>query len=99
MNKVINGRKYDTDNAKALHSIRHRIPGDLEYYEETLYFDGGKYFLHGHGGPMSHYSVQVELNSWCSGSKIIPLSVQQAKEWCEEHLDGDEYEEIFGKIP
>ena len=32
------------------------------------------------------------------GEKIEVLSIDQAKTWAEERLDGDEYEEIFGVV-
>lgn len=31
-------------------------------------------------------------------NKIIPLSIEEAKEWAEENLSGDEYEYIFGEV-
>ena len=34
---------------------------------------------------------------WASQA-IIPLSEDEAREWAEEHLSGDEYEEIFGVV-
>ena len=30
--------------------------------------------------------------------KIIPLSLESAKKWAEEHLEADEYEKIFGIV-
>ena len=47
---------------------------------------------------MTKYSVQTGGNNWSGGEKIIPLSYQAAQEWAEKHLDGEEYEEIFGEI-
>lgn len=35
---------------------------------------------------------------WGSGEAIIPLTVKAAQEWAEEHLDGDDYERIFGAV-
>ena len=37
-------------------------------------------------------------NSRGFGEKIIPFTLDEAKSWAEEHLDGDEYEKIFGEV-
>ena len=28
----------------------------------------------------------------------MPMSFEEARQWAEEHLDSDEYEEIFGEV-
>lgn len=54
---------------------------DFRYVEETLYRKRtGEFFLFGQGGPASKYAVSTGLNSWSGGSKIIPLSVAEAKQ-------------------
>lgn len=58
----------------------------------------GEFFLHGSGGAASKYREQVAQNEWCGGEKIEPLTLEQAQEWAEKHLDGDEYEKIFGAV-
>ena len=49
-------------------------------------------------GPMSKYAESTGQNQWTGGERIIPLSLEAAQEWAEKHLDGDEYEEIFGAV-
>ena len=99
MKKIINGKRYDTDTAKKLASDWYSNRTDFYYWEETLYRKNtGEYFLHGEGGPASKYAQSVGQNSWSGGEKIIPLSVENARKWAEDHLDGDEYEKIFGVI-
>lgn len=99
MKKIINGKRYDTDTAKKLASDWYSNRTDFHYWEETLYRKNtGEYFLHGEGGPASKYAQSVGQNSWSGGEKIIPLSVENARKWAEDHLDGDEYEKIFGVI-
>lgn len=46
---------------------------------------------------MSRYGWQFG-NEGGYGEKIEVLSIDQAKTWAEERLNGDEYEEIFGVI-
>jgi len=100
MNKVISGSKYDTETAKRLGAWSNRSDSrDFSYCSESLYrTKSGKYFLYGEGGPMSRYASHSSENSWGYGEKIIPMSRAEAQEWAEEHLDGDEYEEIFGIV-
>lgn len=100
MKKIINGKVYDTDTATKLgvwwssNDVR-----SFSHCEETLYRKRtGEYFLHGEGGPMTQYARAVDTNSWSGGERIMPMTYQEAQKWAEEHLDGDEYEAIFGEI-
>ena len=98
MKKVINGTLCDTDTAKKLGEDSYSNPGDFQYWVETLYrTKSGKYFLHGEGGAMTKYAVCVAQNEWSSGEKIIPLDLESAQKWAEEHLDGDDYLAAFGE--
>ena len=98
MYKIINGARYNTQTSKELGSYWHSTPSDFNFFAETLYLTkSGKYFLHGEGGPMSQYAECHSANSWGSGEKIIPMTTEEAKEWASEHLDGEEYDAIFGK--
>lgn len=100
MKKIINGKVYDTDTARELGSWANAGHwGDFSHMEETLYRKKtGEFFLHGEGGAMTKYAKAVEQNSWSGGSRIMPMSFSEARAWAEEHLDGDEYEAIFGEI-
>lgn len=97
MKKVIKGRVYCTDTAKELGYWSNTANrSDFAWSCETLYkTKSGQYFLHCEGGPMSRYASHFGNNSGY-GEKIEVLSIDQAKTWAEERLDGDEYEEIFG---
>lgn len=97
MNKVIQGKRYDTETATKKAFVCSNVSSrDFSYWEETLYQKRtGEYFLFGQGGPMSRYAVSEGNNTWSGGAKIIPLSEGQARKWAEQHLDGDEYDEIF----
>jgi len=100
MKKIINGKRYDTDTAEKVAAAYSRLArNDFGYWEEELYRKRtGEFFLYGWGNAASRYSVSAGLNSWSGGEKIIPLTIEEAQEWAEKNLDGDEYEEIFGEV-
>lgn len=100
MVKIINGKKYNTDTAEFIWTIspvaNHR---DFKFYEESLYRKRtGEYFLAGNGGPLTKYS-RLNCQGLCEGGeKIIPVSIEEAKEWCERNLSVEGYEELFGEV-
>jgi len=99
MNKVINGKRYDTKKARL---IGERSEGqgwtDFSYWFENLYQKKtGEFFLHCGGGPNSKYGYS-DGNRFGSDEKIEPLTIDEAKKWCEILLDADEYEDIFGDL-
>ena len=100
MKRIINGKKYDTNTAKEMACDSYNGScSDFQWWEETLYQKRtGEFFLYGQGGAMSKYSESCGQNSWGGGSDIIPLTLDEAKEWAEDHVDGDTYEEIFGEV-
>lgn len=99
MKKIINGRRYDTETAKFLGEDSYSNWGDFHFWEETLYQKRtGEFFLHGVGGPASKYAETVGQNQWTGGEKIIPLKFEKAREWAENHLEADDYEDIFGPV-
>lgn len=46
---------------------------------------------------MTKYAVSVGQNEWSGGEKIIPLDLDSAQKWAEEHLNGDAYIAAFGE--
>ena len=100
MKKIINGKRYDTETAAKLAiDYSEKSKTDFSYWQETLYQKKtGEYFLHGEGGPMTKYSVWIGENTFCGGEKIIPLTLDQARAWGENHMTVDEYTDIFGQI-
>ena len=99
MKKIINGKVYDTETAQVLGSWSNMSDRSFERIDETLYRKRtGEFFLHGEGGPMSRYAVQIDQNSWRGGEKISPLSWGDARSWVESHLNSEDYERIFGPV-
>lgn len=100
MKKIINGKVYDTERAKALATWSNAGSWrDFSHVEETLYRKKtGEYFLYGEGGPATCYAQATGQNSWSGGSRIMPMSYTDAKAWAEEKLDADDYEQIFGAV-
>lgn len=98
MKKIIEGRLYDTEKAKELGCDSYSSRRDFHYWVETLYQKRtGEFFVYGEGGPASKYAESVGLNEWSGGERIMPLSYEEAQEWAENHLSGDEYIGIFGE--
>jgi hypothetical protein len=98
MKKVINKKLYNTETAARLGCWDNgHYTNDFGYCSEDLYrTKSGNFFLHGEGGPMSKYS-QSSGNSMGWGERIVPLTYDEAQEWAEKHLDGDDYINIFGE--
>lgn len=100
MRKVINGKMYDTETAKSCGYFKKGDSGDLLYiYEELYRKKTGEYFLYASGGAKTKYSKSIGNNMWSGSTQIIPLDYKAAQKWAEKYLNGDEYEEIFGKVP
>lgn len=99
MKKVINGALYNTDTAQELGSTEPAgcSKRDFNYFRETLYrTKSGKYFLHGEGHGNSRYGVwHGNDGGW--GEKIMPMTLEEAMEWAERNLSGEEYIKIFGE--
>lgn len=97
MKKYIQGKVYDTDTAQLVGEWSNNLSlSDFSYCQEELYRKKtGEYFVFGEGGAASrHCSHAGNLTAW--GSRIIPLSFDEAQEWAEEHLNTDEIAALFG---
>ena len=88
VNKVINGKLYNTETAQML--IEAEVAHDnygIPIASARLYRKRtGEYFL------CTYDDISETL-----GIKPLP-SLSEAKAWAEKHLDGNEYQEIFGEI-
>ena len=99
MNRVISGKRYDTETAKRIHSEWNGMSrSDFRYLTEELYQKKtGEFFIYGDGGAMTAYSVS-RGGSTCGGEDIKPVSEEMARQWIEPLVSADEYEEIFGAV-
>lgn len=99
MKKIINNKVYNTSTAVEVGSWWNGSPStSFGFFKETLYRKKtGEYFLHGEGGARTQYAVYT-CGMWCDGEKITPLAYDAARQWAEEHLDAEEYENEFGAV-
>lgn len=91
----------DVTPLKLVADKRFGTPGDLAYCYEALYrTQKGSYFLYGEGGPQTIYARRVDTNTYSGGSRIMPLTADEALEWCEENrIDAEIVERYFaGKV-
>jgi hypothetical protein len=94
MEKIIEGKKYNTETATKIGGYWNGLGGnDFRNVSEDLYkTKKGNYFVSGSGGPMSKYAVS-NGNTTSGGDDITPLSKDGAFAWAQNHLDS----EITGK--
>ncbi|MBQ7418178.1 MAG: hypothetical protein IJV18_08890 [Acidaminococcaceae bacterium] len=98
MKKIINGKMYDTETAAFVGSDEYSNPRDFHYCYEALYRKkSGEYFIYGEGGPLSKYRKSIDNHAWSGGESIIPMDIDLAREWAEEHLAADDYLDEFGE--
>lgn len=98
MNKIINGKRYNTETAELIDSYS-KFSGSFEYIHEELYRKRtGEFFLYGKGGARSKYAERVEQNTWQGGEDITPLNEDEAKAWLEKFSDAEHYEACFDVI-
>lgn len=98
--KIINGRRYDTERAKEIGYDESNFDrSNFHWYEETLYQKKtGEFFIHGNGHAASPYSTSYGYSSRGPGEELVPLTIDEAKKWVEEHLSVEVYEDLFGEI-
>ncbi len=87
MNKVINGKRYDTDTAKLIAEHENMHDADnFNWHRTGLYLKRtGEFFAYEESGR--------------TYDRIEPLTVDEAKALAEDFLTADEYEAVFGPVP
>lgn len=96
MKRVIGGKRYDTEKAESIGTWWNGYgQNDFNFCREELFLTkNGCYFLHGEGGAMSRYAAG-HGNSVGGGESIVPLSLDEAFEWAQNHLAPEEFEDRF----
>ncbi len=99
MRKVISRKMYDTETAECVGEDGYGAEIFTGYWVERLYQKkNGEFFLYGEGGCKSKYGRHEPGIGYIEGRTIIPLSVEEAKDWTEQHLEADDYIALFGEL-
>lgn len=100
MNKIINGKVYNTDTARQIGTWSNGADRtDFSWVEETLYQKKtGEFFIYGQGGANTRYAQQLEASHWTGGETISLVSYNSARQWAEDHLTADQYQAVFGEV-
>jgi hypothetical protein len=98
MKAILNGLRYDTDKAVLIgkYYTSDMSRSDFQWWEAGLWRTPrvGRYFLAGSGGPMTMFAHRVP-NGSMGGSKVIPMSAEEAREWADRYLTTAEVEAAF----
>ena len=83
MKKIINGKRYDTETAEYIDATSWgNGPRDFNHWSEKLYRKRtGEFF--------------ISYNKWSGSEELRPITEDEAKEWVEKYLDGDDYERLW----
>lgn len=99
MQKIIEGKLYDTDKAQLLGKWENgENYSDSRWYCEDLYqTEKGTYFVAGRGHASSPYSEH------CGGMRgpgegITPMSRKEAFQWAQRKLDSKDVINLFGDM-
>lgn len=100
MNKVIRGKRYNTETAKLVGTWEANEPENSDFWEkEELYQKrSGEFFLIGQGGAQTQYARFSMDGESKPGIELRPIEPEEASDWAEEHLTADEYEALFGPV-
>jgi hypothetical protein len=88
MKKIIDGLRYDTENATKVASdsnVSMVGRGDHRWFDETLYrTQKGNWFMVGSGGPRSRWSIETGNGSTEGFDIMIPVEPAGARVWLEQ---------------
>ncbi len=81
MEKVIDGKIYNTETAEEVGSKEFSNGGDFEHYFESVSrTKKGNWFVYKTGGAMSRMAVSCGNNNTCGSSEIYAISENEAFE-------------------
>lgn len=87
MDKIINGKRYNTEAAREVARWENGLKG-IDYSLQVLYCKRtGEYFLYSQGGE--------KPSDLAYTARLTPLTYREAKKWGETHMDGADYEDEF----
>jgi len=97
MEKLIDGKLYDTENAERVASwSTGGSRSDFSYMEEALYrTDNDRWFIYGEGHGKTRYASTTPDGMKGFGEDIRALSEQDAFEWCQRRGKVDTAREHF----
>jgi hypothetical protein len=98
MIKIIDGFRYDTTKATEIGSADSGgSRSDFRYWSETLYKSprAGRFFIAGEGHAMTRWGRRTAdgMRGW--GEGVLPLTPEDARTWCEQHLEGSDWAAHF----
>ena len=95
MEKIINGKRYNTETAELI-AEREENVGSFDHIHEELYRKRtGEFFISGEGGARTAYARRIEQNTWTNGCALVPITDEEAKAWLEKYADAETYERCF----
>lgn len=91
MNRIVNGKRYDTETAKPICVRTNYYNGNCVSSWDSLYRKkNGEFFL---------CRTMTGFNCFDLESEIHPIDENRAKSFAEENMDdADCYEAVFGKV-
>lgn len=99
MQKVVNGKRYNTETATMICDYSFSNLGDFKYIQEALYVTKkGNYFVAGKGGPMSSYARSLGNNTTGGSSEIKPIDKVGAFEWAQKYGEVEKVFEFFADL-
>jgi hypothetical protein len=101
MQKLIDGKLYDTDEAEKIVSwSTGGSRSDFSYMKETLYrTENDRWFIHGEGHAKTRYASSTADGMKGFGEDIRALSDEEAFQWCQrKNKVGKAQEHFPGRI-
>ena len=102
MKRIINGKLYDTENAKRICALpcSAECPSDFRWHDTDLYLSpGGTFFIAGEGSAMSMWAESIGNSGRIGGSGLRLVTEEEAREFAESaRLRPEVYEEVFGAV-
>ncbi|MGH0051992.1 MAG: hypothetical protein ACQ5SW_01205 [Sphaerochaetaceae bacterium] len=97
MRRVLDGMVYDTYKAVEVCEVFEGNRGDFQHIDATLYRTkrSKQFFLAGWGGAMTRFSKRCSDGSYVGSEKIVPLSVEEARQFAEHNASAEVIEEFF----